>query len=180
LSSDILGENGPLIVDIGSGKGRFLLAHAEAHPTAQFLGIERQYGRTYRTAKKAYNRGITNIKLARTQAEEGIAAMLHEHSVATFFIFFPDPWPKKRHHKRRLVNPEFLDLLHSKLKAVGIIHFATDHQDYADAVEQCFSADTRFSTIPAFQPTESERTDFELIFTNQNKPIRRLSIQKTQ
>lgn len=106
--------------------------------------------------------------------------MLPDHSTSIFFIFFPDPWPKKRHHKRRLVNPEFLDLLHRKLEAEGIIHFATDHQDYADAVEKCFAADTRFTPITAFDPTEAERTDFELIFTNQNKPIRRLSIQKTQ
>jgi len=178
--SSIYGNHNPLEVDIGSGKGRFLLARANGHPTTNYLGIERQLGRVYRAAKKATHLNIENVKLCRVEAMVGLSAILPNESVTTFYIFFPDPWPKRRHLQRRLVSPPFLDLLHSKLIPKGCIHFATDHQDYADVVGERFAADARFKSTTAFQPTEDERTDFELIFTGQNKTISRYSIQKRQ
>jgi len=176
--SDIWPRRNPLEVDIGAGKGRFLFARAMAHPETDYLGIERQYGRVYRAAKKAHRRGLTNIRIARVDAETGIAPLLPPESVRTFYIFFPDPWPKRRHQRRRLVNHTFLDLLHTKLLPGGFIHFATDHENYAEAVKLCFSEDPRFDGIAPFQPTEAERTDFELIFTGQNRTVSRFSLQK--
>jgi tRNA (guanine-N7-)-methyltransferase len=176
--SKVYGNSNPLEVDIGSGKGRFLLARAAEHPNTNFLGIERQRGRVYRAAKKAINRNLTNVRLCPTEAVGGITEMLPDESVSTFYIFFPDPWPKRRHHDRRLVTPVCLDLLHSKLIPDGQIHFASDHEEYSDVVAHRFADDARFKPIPAFEPNDAERTDFEIIFTGQNKPINRHSIQK--
>lgn len=167
----------PLAVDVGCGKGRFLRARAAAYPHTHFFAIERQYSRVYRTAKKIHREGLTNVKIARVEAVHAIQTLLPNDSVTTFYIFFPDPWPKRRHHRRRLINPPFMDLVHRKLHAGGCLHFATDHQDYADVVKRVFDDDERFRTIPAFQPTPEEHTDFEQVFRGLDKPIRRLSVQ---
>jgi tRNA (guanine-N7-)-methyltransferase len=173
---ELFGNTNPLEVDIGSGKGRFLAARAGANPHTNYLGIERQPGRIYSTAKKAYRRGLCNVRLARVEAFEGIGELLAPGSVAVFYIFFPDPWPKRRHHRRRLVNPEFMDLLHSRLSDRGIIHFASDHSEYAAVVEKLFAADDRFEPIDPFIPSDDERTDFERLFVSQDKPINRFSL----
>ncbi len=171
-------DDNPLEVDIGAGKGRFLLARSLAHPELNFFGIERQNGRLYRMAKKIRRHGLTNVKLARVEAAAGIDLMLEPESVSAFYILFPDPWPKKRHHSRRLMNTEFMDLLHSKLCPGGVIHFASDHLAYAEVVEELFAADKRFEAVQPFIPTEVERTDFEILFAAQGKPTARLSVKK--
>ncbi len=172
------GNDQPLEVDVGSGKGRFILARAAEHPDTNYWGLDRQFGRILRTARKAHRLGLQNVRLARVDAVQGIESLLPDGSVTTFYIFFPDPWPKRRHHRRRLICPEFLDLLHRKMTASGCVHFATDHQDYGKVVSACFADDPRFIGIEPMQPAEEERTNFEILFTDQNKPICRLSVQK--
>lgn len=174
----VFANNNPVEVDVGAGKGRFLLARALEHPEINIFGIERQNGRLYRMAKKINRHGLTNAKLARVEAAAGIKQMLAPESVSTFYILFPDPWPKKRHHRRRLMNAEFMDLLHSKLCQNGIVHFASDHLQYAEAVGELFMADTRFEKIEPFMPSEAERTDFEIIYRDKSNPISRHSIRK--
>ena len=168
----------PLEIDIGSGKGRFLVARAALCPDVNFLGIERQYARVWKTARKIERAGLTNVRLARVEAFEGIGELVPPGSLATVYIFFPDPWPKRRHHRRRLVNSEFMDMLHNRLVPGGVVHFATDHDDYAAAVTELFRADERFAEIEPFIPSDDERTDFELIFTGQGKAVNRISINK--
>jgi len=174
---ELYGNDNPLEVDVGSGKGRFLVARARANPRTNYLGIERQPGRIFSTAKKAYRHGLCNVRLARVEAFGGIGDLLAPASVSVFYIFFPDPWPKRRHHRRRLVNPEFMNLLHSRLTAGGIIHFASDHTEYAAVVEKLFAADERFEAIDPFVPSDDEKTDFERLFTSQDKPINRFSLR---
>ncbi len=171
-------NDNPLEVDIGAGKGRFLLARSLAHPELNFFGIERQNGRLYRMAKKIRRHGLTNVKLARVEAAAGIELMLEAESVSAFYILFPDPWPKKRHHRRRLMNPGFMDLMHTRLCPGGIIHFASDHISYADVIKDLFAADKRFEATEPFRPTEAEQTDFEILFASQGKPTSRLSVRK--
>ncbi len=177
IASQFENDN-PLEVDVGSGKGRFLLARALENPNTNYWGIERQQGRVLRTAKKAHRLRLQNVRITRVDAVEGITALVPDKNVSAFYIFFPDPWPKRRHHRRRLIGPSFMDLIVNKLTDDGCVHFASDHQDYAEAVQHCFSNDSRFSRIDPFQPSEQERTNFEILFANQGKPISRLSIQK--
>ena len=167
----------PLHVDVGCGKGRFLLARSQRFPDIDFLGIDRLLVRLRKIEKKLIRQDVTNVRLVHMEASYTLGHMMPPGSVHTFYIFFPDPWPKRRHHRRRLINPSFLDALSHVLEPGGTIHFATDHLEYFRPAAACFRADARFSDVPAFSPTEEERTDFERLFTGQGKEIGRASFR---
>jgi len=177
---DILAAGRPLEVDVGCGKGRFLIARAKAHPETDFLGIERLLMRLRKVAKKTTRAGLSNVYLLRIEASYAIEYLLPPLSVNTFYIFFPDPWPKRRHHKRRMFTPAFLDALHKTLRPGGRVHVATDHLGYMERIAELFGADHRFIEIPPFVPAEDEQTDFEITFLEEAKPIRRHAYSKRE
>lgn len=122
----------PITLEIGFGMGQHLLAQAQKHPYQNFLGID-----VYRPGIAALLLGInrlklSNLKIIHADAVEAIASSIPNHSLHTIQIFFPDPWPKKRHHKRRLIQLEFTTLLQKKLVPNGQLQLATDWQDYAE------------------------------------------------
>ncbi len=176
--SDYFEDSKPLKVDVGCGKGRFLLAKAEKSPDVNFLGIDRLLTRLRLIDKRITRRGIKNTKLLRIENSYAIQYLLPPESVSTFYIFFPDPWPKKRHHKRRMFNSEFLEQLRSRLTDNGIIHIATDHLGYFEEIEGLLKSHEGFRELESFVPTEDERTSFEIIFLKQNLTIGRCSYQK--
>ena len=167
-----------LEVDLGCGKGRFLLARATAHPQTSFLGLDRQTQRLAKTERKAQSAQLTNIRLLYAEAAYAVTHLLPRGAVAAYYIFFPDPWPKRRHHRRRLFNTAFLDALDTTLMPRGCIHLATDHLDYFAGIRRLLAGDTRFMETEPFVTSPAERTDFELIFLQQNKPIGRCSFAK--
>ncbi len=171
----IFGCSQPLEVDIGSGKGRFLLARAAAHPEVNYIGIERQRRRVEKVATKAGRAGLHNIRLLHTEIRLALETLLPDHAVGTFYIFYPDPWPKRRHHPRRLINADFVDLLHRKLQPSGRVHFATDDLDYFAAATTLFRASPLFTPCEPFIPSPPEQTDFELLFAAQGKHANRCS-----
>jgi tRNA (guanine-N7-)-methyltransferase len=171
----IFGCSQPLEVDIGSGKGRFLLARAAAHPEVNFLGIERQRRRVEKVASKAVRAGLDNIRLLDTEIRFALETLLPDHTVVTFYIFYPDPWPKRRHHPRRLVSADFVELLHRKLQPSGRVHFATDDQDYFATAAPLFHASPLFTPCELFIPCPPEQTAFELLFAAQGKHANRCS-----
>ena len=154
----------PLEVDCGCGKGRFLLARATAHPQVQFLGIDRMLGRIRKLDGKILRAGLGNVKLLRMEAFYSLQQLLPPHRVRTIYIFFPDPWPKRRHHRRRLFSPEFLDVLWSRLATGGTVQVATDHLDYFAEMRKCLTADARFREVPHLVRNAAEQTDFERVF----------------
>ena len=164
-----------LEVDLGCGKGRFLLARAAAHPETSFLGLDRQTRRLAKVERKAQ---LANIRLLYAEAAYAVTHLLPRGSVATYYIFFPDPWPKRRHHRRRLFDAAFLDALNTTLMPGGCIHLATDHLDYFGSIRRLLAGDTRFTEREPFVTSAEERTNFELIFLQQNKPIGRCSFAK--
>jgi tRNA (guanine-N7-)-methyltransferase len=174
------GEDRPLAVDVGCGKGRYLLAVAQKHPEMNFLGIDRMRSRMVKLSRKLTRANLHHVRLVQVEASYAIRHLLPGNSVSVITIFFPDPWPKRRHHRRRLFCPRFLDDLDRVMKPGAILHIATDHLDYFDAIAALFDSDARFQSIPAYEPTEDERTDFELIFTGQGKPIGRASFVKSE
>jgi tRNA (guanine-N7-)-methyltransferase len=174
-SRELFGNDHPLEVDLGCGKGRFLRARAHQFPGTNFLGVDRLYARMYKLAAKITEEQLENVRLLRVEGAYVMERMLPKNSVSTCYIFFPDPWPKKRHHRRRLVNHAFLDSLHTTLKSGGIVHFVSDHLPYFEAVKACFASRTDYAPVDPFLPTEDERTDFELIFKDQGKPTGRCS-----
>lgn len=169
----------PLEIDIGSGKGRFLLARAAAHPDVNFLGIERMLVRIRKVGKKVGRLNLTNVRLLRIEASYALQYLLPPECVTTFYMFFPDPWPKRRHHKRRTFRDSFIDMIHKTLVPGGSINIATDHLEYFREIHALLAADRRFAEQPAFVPRDEERTDFELLFMSQNLEIGRCSFKKT-
>ena len=167
-----------LEVDLGCGKGRFLLARAAAHPQTSFLGLDRQTRRLAKVERKAQRAQLANIRLLYAEAAYAVTHLLPSGSVNAYYIFFPDPWPKRRHHRRRLFDAAFLDALNTTLTPGGCIHLATDHLDYFESIRRLLAGDARFVEREPFVTSDEERTDFELIFLQQNKPIGRCSFAK--
>lgn len=169
---------GPIEVDVGCGKGRFLLARAARNPTVPFLGIERQAGRIHRVASRAEKAGLRNVRLLHLDASYVIEHLLPPASVSCYYVFFPDPWPKRRHHVHRLFDDEFLACAWRTLTPGGCIHAATDDEAYFAQMARSLARSVQFVETAPFVPTEEEQTDFELLFAAQGKSARRCSVRR--
>ena len=176
FKSDFPEEDRPLEVDIGSGKGRFLVARSGKFPESNFLGIERQLIRINSSGRRCERAGRENVRVFRMEGYYAISQMMPSDYVSNYYFFFPDPWPKARHENNRLFNPLFMDALHRTLVEKGCLHVATDHLPYFEDIHALLVADPRFDEIEAFEPDDDERTDFELIFAH--KEIGRCSFRK--
>ncbi len=172
------GLGGPLEVDLGCGKGRFLLARAAANPGTRFLGIDQQGARLATIARRAQRAGLANIRLLYAEAAHAVRRLLPAGAARAIYVFFPDPWPKRRHHRRRLVQPGFLDALHAVLAPGGTLHVATDHLAYGDAIRALLAADARFAEAPTLLLPPDQQTDFERLFAAQGVTIRRCAFAK--
>lgn len=126
---EIFKNSNPVNIEIGMGNGEFSLHTAVNEPEENFVGFE-ICRKVFRKAIKRIERsGLSNIKIINYNGEF-FAKMLPDSSIHRFFINFPDPWPKKKHHKRRLLNPSFLKIISQKLRENGLLYAATDHEDY--------------------------------------------------
>lgn len=169
----------PVEIDIGCGKGGFLLARAKAHPETNFIGIERMLKRVRKVDDKIIRAGLTNVRLLRLECNHAVRNMLPEQSIRVAYIFFPDPWPKRRHHQRRLLSTSFLDALAGTLTPNGLVHIKTDHMEYFEAIQKVFTLHPRFEPVPFPEFPEGERTDFEKVFEKLNRSIGKGSFRKT-
>jgi tRNA (guanine-N7-)-methyltransferase len=156
----------PLHVDIGCGKGRFLLARAEQFPGINFLGIDRMLNRVRKIDKKAQRRKLDNIRLLRVDGYYVTTFLFPPETVDTYYVFYPDPWPKEKHHHNRLFNEPFMDALARTLKPGGHLHAASDHLPYFEEIYALLKNDTRFEETETFVPSDDEVSDFELIFAH--------------
>ena len=169
----VFGRRAPLEVEIGCGKGRFLVERARSHPGIDFLGVDRLLRRLRKADRKATAAGLSNVRLLRIEGSYAVKYLLPKESVSVFYLFFPDPWPKRRHHRRRLLTPGFVDSLHCALVPDGLLYVNTDHLDYFEWVCRTMAADPRFTDAPPFLPSEEERTEFEAVFLAHDAPIHR-------
>lgn len=128
--ADIFGNANPVEVEIGCGKARFLISRAAEHPQINFLGIDVVWKWMKYAVQRTERRRLGNAKFIKADARETIRYGIPPESVSIFHIYFPDPWPKRRHKKRRLITGEFLRELHARLRQNGLIELATDHHDY--------------------------------------------------
>jgi tRNA (guanine-N7-)-methyltransferase len=175
----LFGRTAPVEVDLGCGKGRFLLAHAAAHPGIDFMGTDIQVGRLQKIRRRAESAGLTNIRLLHADTAYTLEYLLPRESVSRFYLYFPDPWPKRKHHRRRIVQPAFMALVHRTLQRDGEFHIATDHEDYFRHIHKIVSVDPRFTRIEPFEPSDDEKTDFEVLFTANGMKTYRYSCAKT-
>jgi len=156
----------PLVVELGFGRGEFLLALAEAQPERAFLGVENSGKRVHKRARRLARLPLRNVRIVQARAEDVVAELLPEGSVETFWINFPDPWPKKRHQRRRLVQSGFARALALRLAPGGRLELATDDADYAaqmDAVlagepllENALAPHAFAREVPGRKPTAYE------------------------
>ena len=161
----IFGRTGPVHIEIGSGKGTFLLRQGCAQPDVNFLGIEwaRKY---YRYAVDRIGRwGLKNVKFIRTDAADFVIRFVGDGSVACYHIYYPDPWPKKRHHKRRFICARNVEHLIRTLSAGGIIQIATDHGDYFEQIKEVLAERRGVLEPTDFRPAAGAEKD-EVIGTN--------------
>lgn len=169
----------PLHVDLGCGKGRFLLASAAAHPDVNYLGIERMLRRVRKVEGKIRRQGLQNARLLRMEARYAMTYLVPASSVSVCYVFFPDPWPKKRHQDHRLFGDEFLAALDRTLTGDGVVHIATDHRSYYEDCVSLFHGDRRFEGTTPFRPESEFQTDFERYYI-QHQDIGRCSYRKRQ
>ena len=146
---EIFGAPGRVEVEIGIGKGRFLLTSAEARPDVHHLGVE-WANRYLRIAEaRALRRGLANVRFARVDARE-LVRRIPSNSVTTYYVFYPDPWPKKRHQKRRFLQQESVDELARSLVPSGMLHTATDHDEYWAAIQAVLEPHPAFERLDSF------------------------------
>jgi tRNA (guanine-N7-)-methyltransferase len=140
----IFGRDAPRVLEIGIGDGETLLALAVLHPERDFLGIEVHRPGVGHCLLGIDSRGLTNIRLVAHDAVEVLESQVPDRSLDEALLYFPDPWPKKRHHKRRIVQPGFVELLATKLKRGGVFRLATDWAPYAQRMLEVLQASPSF------------------------------------
>ena len=138
-----------LTVDLGFGRGELLLDLASAEPRAAFLGVEYSYKRVLKLARRLARTPLRNLRLVCATAEAIVEGRLPDGFVHAFWINFPDPWPKKRHHRRRLIQPAFVAQLARRLEPGGALHVATDHPGYAEAIAEVLAAEPLLENVHA-------------------------------
>jgi len=136
----LFGRNCPVVLEIGFGNGESLATMAQANPDKCYLGVEVHRPGVGNLLQVIEQTGIDNVRVSKTDTVELLNEQLPDHSLAAVQIYFPDPWPKARHHKRRLVQPEFMQLLRRKLIPGGSVHLATDWQNYAEHMLEVMEA----------------------------------------
>ncbi len=168
--AEVFGNRNRVVVEIGSGKGRFLIASAMEQPDVNFIGIEKSlhYYRVIR--ERVEKRGLRNVRVINHDAFLVLQKMFADQSVSELHIYFPDPWPRKRQQKRRIVRPESLAEMRRVLVDSGSGIYVTDHREYFEAAEpliaQFFRTETR---IPA--PADPPRTNYEAKYRAQGREI---------
>jgi len=181
---DMFDRKLPLEVEIGAGKGRFLLHRAEANPDINFVGFDYIWKYLKVGWERAQKRDLPNLLFFKAEANEVVEHLIPDASVSIFHVYFPDPWHKRRHHKRRLLTPEFFKLLHRRLEPGGKLEIATDNFDYMIAFKSSFveAGETLWSDI---RSTVNERimnpeftTNFELKYKTEGRDLYYMELRK--
>jgi tRNA (guanine-N7-)-methyltransferase len=181
---DMFDRGRPLEVEIGAGKGRFLLHRATAVPERDFIGFDYIWKYLKIGWQRAQKRGLDNLLFFKAEANEVVTHLVLDASVSVFHIYFPDPWHKRRHHKRRLLTPEFFELLYRRLAPGGLLEIATDNFDYMIAFRAAL-IDADVSRWSHTRETKNERimnpefkTNFELKYEAEGRDLYYLELEK--
>jgi tRNA (guanine-N7-)-methyltransferase len=174
---ELFGNENPVILEIGSGKGRFLVTSAAERPDHNFLGVEKSLHYHRFIADRIARRKLTNVHLVNHDAFPVMQKMLADRSIAELHIYFPDPWPRPREQKRRIIRPESLAEMRRVLADDGAGVFVTDHAVYfekaAPLIEEFFRAERR---IPG--PDDPPRTNYEAKYREEGRPIFEVRFRK--
>ena len=176
--SALFGNNRRVEVDLGCGKGLFLVQEASARPEVNFIGVDRLGRKLERALRRIRSRNLKNVRIFRSDVFHFVNHLLPADSISTFHIYFPDPWPKRKHAQRRFLDSSFVTSLARTLRHGCPVWLATDYHEYYDRILEIFRVE------PAFRPKDHPLppvigiTDFEEEFIENDWPIYRAGFEK--
>lgn len=181
FKEDPLGPSGldvsaELVVEIGFGRGEFVTALARESPGVAHLAVELAYKRVLKFARRLARNDLRNVRLLQERGERVVHELLEPASVSTFWVNFPDPWPKPRHARRRLLQPDFVHLLATRLRPGGLLQIATDDVPYAVEITAALDGERLLDNVLAPDPWVAEipgrpRTAYELEWRAEGRPL---------
>jgi tRNA (guanine-N7-)-methyltransferase len=154
----------PLEVELGCGDASFLVEYARRHPERNFIGVERLLGRLRKLDRKGRHAGLTNLRGVQIESSYFLQYLLPPHSASVLHVYFPDPWPKKKHRKHRLINGSFPPLARTALVPGGVVYLRTDDRDYFGQMTEVFGASREFEPVETPAELSALPTDFEREF----------------
>jgi len=167
----------PLEVELGCGDASFAVEYARQHPAMNFLGVERLLGRLQKLDRKGRRAGLKNLRGVRIESAYFLQYLLPKHSATALHIYFPDPWPKKKHQRHRLINEHFPALARAALAPGGKIFLRTDDADYFQQMTEVFASPGEFEKIETPPALAEMKTDFERDFNSKGIPTLRVACQ---
>ncbi len=169
----------PMELELGSGDGSFLVHYVSLNSGRNFLGVERLLGRLRKIDRKARRAGLANLRLLRIEASYFLEFLVPPGCFDAIHVYFPDPWPKRKHRKNRLINERFVELAHRVLKPGGRIFLRTDDQDYFAQMNAVFGASRSFSSVETPTELAGVVTDFEQGFNAKGIPTLRAAFRQS-
>lgn len=154
----------PLEVELGCGDASFLVEYAKQHPERNFIGVERLLGRLRKLERKGRRAALANVRGIRIESGYFLEYLMPPHSIVALHIYFPDPWPKRKHWKNRLINERFPQLARQALSPEGIVYLRTDDRSYFEQMNTVFASDSAFSPKETPADLSGLLTDFESEF----------------
>jgi tRNA (guanine-N7-)-methyltransferase len=168
----LFGRSAPVEMEIGTGKGRFLLESAAAHPDRSWFGLEIEPEYCALVRLRAARQGLSNVRIEPLDGREFVIRRLPPGALAALHVYFPDPWPKKRHHKRRLVTPAFAAAAARALSPGGLLRIASDHATYWSVIEEVLCGEPLFERLAEEEAGGwTSGTNYERKFAASGRPV---------
>ena len=170
----------PLEVELGCGDASFLTEYARRNPGQNFIGVERLLGRIQKLDRKGRRAGLANLRGVRIESAYFLQHLLPLHAASALHIYFPDPWPKKKHRRHRLINEGFPVLARAALAPGGVIYLRTDDTDYFQQMTEVFAASNDYQKVETPAELAEVLTDFERDFNAQGIPTLRAAYRNCE
>ena len=177
--ADLFPRSGPIEVELGAGDGSFLVEYAVGNPEANFIGTERLLGRIRRMERKARRANLTNLRGVRIESSYFLEFLLPRQSARALHIYFPDPWPKHKHRRHRLINERFPQLAYEALAPEGTVYLRTDDESYFQQMMAVFGSSPLFRAAETPEVLSRIVTDFERAFIAQGIQTRRAAFSRS-